>query len=453
MSRTDIRFSALTDVGRVRDHNEDNYLVDKKLSLFIVCDGMGGHAAGEVASALAVRTIHEELKREADLLEDYLKAGRGGAKVSKRDVTNMLEFAINRASTRVHAEAVRDEKKRGMGTTLVLLLLLGQQAFIAHCGDSRIYLLRDEVLEQVTEDHTVYNELIKRKRLPKERIAELAPKNAITRAVGVYEHAQADTLVLDTLAGDRFLLCTDGLSGYFDDAPEQLGRLLMEGDEELAARSLVTAANSAGGEDNITAVIITVGDASARDEKRARRLQLQRDIVARMPLFKPLDDHEILRVLQVTDVASFADGQTVIKEGETGDELYIVLAGEVKVLAGGAEVAKLKPGEHFGEMALIRSQPRSATVVSNGDSELIVLSRAEFFEILRKEHQLAVKMLWQFTLALADRLAETNRELDHAREELAAEDVTVEMFGSRQPADERRTTLVLRPPPPSLKKG
>src|SRR5688500_16660689 len=190
MSGSDIQFAALTDVGKQRDHNEDNFLVDKKLGLFVVCDGMGGHAAGEVASAMTVRTLHEEVKREWELVEDYVEGKSGASKVSKRDILNMLEFAVNRASSKVHAEAVKDPSKRGMGTTLVAVLIAGGQAFIIYVGDSRIYLLRDRALEQLTEDHTVYNELVKRKKLPREQIEKLAPKNAITRAVGVYEHAE-----------------------------------------------------------------------------------------------------------------------------------------------------------------------------------------------------------------------------------------------------------------------
>ncbi|MEP7051825.1 MAG: protein phosphatase 2C domain-containing protein, partial [Pseudomonadota bacterium] len=136
MSSPEIQFAALTDVGRVREQNEDNFLVDKKLGLFIVCDGMGGHAAGEVASALAVRCVHEELKKQADLIRDYGSAAKGAAKVSKREILNMLEFSVNRASQRVHAEALKDTKKRGMGTTLVCLLVIGTQAFIIYVGDS-----------------------------------------------------------------------------------------------------------------------------------------------------------------------------------------------------------------------------------------------------------------------------------------------------------------------------
>jgi PPM family protein phosphatase len=451
MSTSEIQFAALTDVGRVREHNEDNFLVDKKLGLFVVCDGMGGHAAGEVASALAVRTLHEEIKKEADLIEDYAKASKGAAKVTRRDILNMLEFAVNRASNRVHSEAAKDAKKRGMGTTLVCLLVIGKEAFIIYVGDSRIYVLREGVLGQLTEDHTVYNELIKRKKMPREQVEQLAQKNAITRAVGVYEHVEPDTLVLDLTAGDRFLLCSDGLCGYFEEDLDGLGKRLANPDADAAAKSLIEAANAQGGKDNITAVIVTVGDVTERDEMRAKQLQLKREILARMPLFRPLNDREILRVLQVTDVSIYQSGETIISEGDKGEELYIVLTGHAKVLRNGAELATLSAGDHFGEMALVRSQPRSATVLSDGSSELMVIRRTEFFEILRKEHQLAVKLLWQFLGVLADRLADTSRELGAAKEELAAEDITREFFADED--DDNRKTLLIPPPPPSLRGG
>jgi PPM family protein phosphatase len=444
-----IQVAARTDIGRQRDHNEDNYLLDKKLSMFVVCDGMGGHAAGEIASAIAVRTLHDEVKREWDMVQDYLAGKSGGAKVNQRDILNMLEFAVNRASSKIHAEALKDTSKRGMGTTLVAVLVIGNQAFIVYVGDSRVYLLRDGVLEQVTEDHTVYNELIKRKKLSKEQIEKLAPKNAITRAVGVYESAEPDTLVIDLVAGDRFLLCSDGLSGYFEEDLDGLARLLSNSDQEAAVRDLVDAANARGGKDNITALVVTVGDVAARDETRAKKLQLKREILARMPLFRPLNDREILRILQVTEVAAFKNGETVIQQGDKGEELFIVLTGKVKVMRGDAQLATLNPGDHVGEMALVRSQPRSATVVSDGSSELMMIRRRDFFEILRKEHQLAVKLLWQFLGVLADRLADTSRELGQAKEELLAEDITAELYED----DEDRETAILPPPPPSMRES
>lgn len=425
---SDVSFSALTDVGRKREENEDNFLVDESLGVYVVCDGMGGHAAGEIASALAVRTFHEEIKKEKDLLEDYAAGKTGADRVSKRDITNMLEFAVNRASARVHAEATKDVKKRGMGTTLVAVVICGQTGFVTYVGDSRLYLLRNGLLEQVTEDHNVFNELIKRKKMSREKVEKLAQKNAITRAVGVYEHAEPDSIVLDLIAGDRILLCSDGLYQYFEDDLDDLSERMANESLDSAMKEFIKGANEGGGSDNITGVLINVGDPEKRDEGRARRLQLKRELLAKMRLFRPLSDRELLRVLQVTDVLNFKDGENVMTQGQSGEELFIVLQGKVDILRGESVIATLEQGAHVGEMSLVRNQPRSATVRSSGNSELMVIRRRDFFELLRNEHALAVKLLWQFLGVVADRLAETSRELGQAREELAVEDLTDELF-------------------------
>lgn len=424
----DVSFAALTDVGRKREENEDNFLVDEHLGVYVVCDGMGGHAAGEIASALSVRTFHEEIKKAADLLEDYAAGTTGVGKVRKRDISNMLEFAINRASRRVHLEAQKDPTKRGMGTTLVGIVVSGQTGFVTYVGDSRLYLLRDGILEQVTEDHNVFNELVKRKKMSREKVEKLAQKNAITRAVGVYEHAEPDSLVLDLIAGDRLLLCSDGLYQYFEDDLDDLAARMGGDSLQSAVEGFIRAANEKGGSDNITGILVNVGDINERDEERARQLQLKRELLARLRLFRPLSDRELLRVLQVTDVLSFKSGENVMTQGESGEELFIVLEGEVQVIRGEAVIATLDQGSHVGEMALVRNQPRSATVRAKGPAELMVIRRSDFFELLRNEHALAVKLLWQFLGVVADRLADTSRELGQAREVLAAEDLTEELF-------------------------
>ncbi len=420
-----IRFYAATDVGRMRDHNEDNYLVDKKLALFVVADGMGGHAAGEVASAHAVRIIHEELKKERDLIENQARSNVRRA--AMKEVLSLLEHAVQRACARIHEEAKADATKRGMGTTLSALLIAGSHGYIAHVGDSRIYLLREGRIQQVTEDHTVYNELIKRGKLTRDQIEKVAQKNAITRAVGVYERVEVDTLTIEVLPGDQFLLASDGLHGYIAHTAE-LEPFFEEENGEVAANGLIDLANRKGGKDNITAVLVRLGQGDHRDSVRARLLALKRDVLAKMPLFARLQEREMLRVMQVAEVLSFEPGQIVVREGDRGDELFIVLSGLVRILRGDAVLSEVGPGEHFGEMALIRSMPRSATVSAVEQSELIAVRRADFFEILRKEHELAVKLLWQFLGVLADRLDQTSRDLTTAREELAAEDITNEIF-------------------------
>ncbi len=429
MSLTDgIRFFAATDVGRVRDHNEDNYLVDRKLALFIVADGMGGHAAGEVASALAVRTVHEELRKQRQLVDDYEIGAKGARAVSTREMLNLLEFAVQRACARIHEEAMADAQKRGMGTTLSAMLFARDKAFVAHVGDSRIYQYRGGRVQQITEDHTVFNELLKRGKLTREQIEKVAHKNAITRAVGVYERVEVDTLAIEVLPGDAYLLCSDGLHGYLDDKHLDVLSVLEGYRPEDQAQAFIEHANARGGKDNITDVIVRV-EAGDHDAERARRLQAKRDTLARMALFSRLSERELLRVLQVAEIRDFARGEHVMREGERGDELFVVLTGKVAVVRGEAVLTHLGPGEHVGEMALIRAVPRSADVIADVDSELVAIKRADFFEILRREHEIAIKFLWQFLGVLADRLDQTSRELRTAREHEGIEDITSEIFG------------------------
>ena len=134
-----IHFWAATDVGRVRDHNEDNFLVDKNLNLFVVADGMGGHAAGEVASAIAVNTMRDVVSENKDLIEAYKE---GSQIASAADVSNLLEHAVQKSCAEIYQKAQKEQEKRGMGTTLSALLVIKNRGFVAHVGDSRIYLLR-----------------------------------------------------------------------------------------------------------------------------------------------------------------------------------------------------------------------------------------------------------------------------------------------------------------------
>ena len=419
-----VRFHATTDVGRVREHNEDNFLIDKRLGLFIVADGMGGHAAGEVASALAVRTIHEEVKKARAIVEGF---GTPGTTVSARDILALLEHAVQHASARIHAEAESDPQKRGMGTTVSAMLLSGHTGFVAHAGDSRVYMVRDGKVQQLTEDHTVESELVRRGKLSKEQIAKVAQKNAITRAVGVYERVEVDTLLVETVPGDAFLVCSDGLHGYLQDGGEELVGFFADAEAD-ASRALVDYANSRGGKDNVTALVIRIGESGDGDVDRARRLALKREVLSQMPLFARLSDRELLRVMQLATVRIVENEHVVMREGERGDELFVVLSGKLRISRGDAVLTHLGSGMHVGEMALIRNAPRSATVTAEGHTELIVIKRSDFFEILRKEQSLAIKLLWQFLGVLADRLDQTNRDLSSAREELRLEDVTQQVY-------------------------
>jgi len=408
---------ALTNVGRVRDHNEDAHLVEDELQLFAVADGMGGHAAGEVASKLALDTFSSLVRDGAQAFTALTEDPE--SREARREVLKLLEEAAQAACAAVFEAGRNDESKRGMGTTLCALLAVGSHAFIAHVGDSRIYLVRGDKTHQLTQDHTLQNELLKRGRLSVEEIGRVKQKNALTRAVGVYASVDVDTLDLDILPGDRFLLCSDGLYAYL-----KKGELasILEGPPAEAPQRLIALANQRGGHDNITALVLSAGDAGASSEQGdLAKLKLQ--TLQAVPIFRFLNYQELVKVASLTDLRHFVADEVIFKEGDEGEELFVVLSGGVKVHKGDQTLVEFGQGEHFGEMALIDREPRSATVTAVDDTRLLVMKRPDFFHIIKHERDMAVKLLWQFLGVLTERLRATSRELGEAKGQLALEEL------------------------------
>jgi serine/threonine protein phosphatase PrpC len=243
-----------SDVGRVRKHNEDAYIIDDSLGLYVVADGLGGHAAGEVASEEAVYNIRGWVRRERPKVESLITDPYD---VDQQNVAEqILRGAIQAATYLIHSMAEFDETKAGMGTTTSVLMLLGRVAVIGQVGDSRIYLARDGQIAQITDDHTLIAAQIREGMLTPEEARYAPHRNVITRAVGSHEYVEVDTRVVETIPGDRFLLCSDGLHGYVEE-PDEILPLLSLPVEQVTQR-LIDIANTRGGKDNITAIVVEV---------------------------------------------------------------------------------------------------------------------------------------------------------------------------------------------------
>jgi protein phosphatase len=242
----------LTDVGRRRPHNEDSYLRDDDLGLYIVADGVGGNAKGEVASAESVDLVHSWVRRWRTTLEAHTASP---TEDNTNVVRRLLESAVQSACYMVFGMGQLDPRQKGMSSTLSSLLVSGGIGFIAQVGDSRVYLARKGRVVQLTEDHTLVNFRLKLGLITPEEAASAPGKNVITRAVGHQDYVEVDTLDIKAESGDRFLLCSDGLHGYLQDG--ELDRLL-EGEREVVAAQLVDLANDRGGRDNITVVVCDV---------------------------------------------------------------------------------------------------------------------------------------------------------------------------------------------------
>ena len=206
-----------TDIGRKRDHNEDAILLDDELGVYIVCDGLGGHAAGDVASQLACTTMQRVLREQRKVLAAY--AGNPDAR-NRNAAIQLVERAVDCACREVYAAAQADRSKRGMATTVVLMAVLGHFAIIAHVGDSRIYLVRRGQAYQLTDDHSLLSEQVRLGLLTAKQVEAAQGKSAITRAVGFQDSVPVETLHFELMPGDTYLLCSDGLCDYMHQGDE-----------------------------------------------------------------------------------------------------------------------------------------------------------------------------------------------------------------------------------------
>lgn len=237
-----MRWAQLSDIGLVRALNEDSLCVLPKLGLFAVADGMGGHLAGEVASATALQMLEQELGKrlqDGELPEQALVG------------------AVQEANRKVYELSSANQQWSGMGTTITALLKREEAVYIAQVGDSRAYLLHESLIEQLTEDHSLVRELVKNGELTEEQAMHHPQRNVLTRALGIAPSLNVDIYQQKVSPGDLLLLCTDGLTGYLSPAEIML-TVDNSTDLDTAARSLVDKALAAGGKDNITVILLEI---------------------------------------------------------------------------------------------------------------------------------------------------------------------------------------------------
>lgn len=248
----DIEAYGRTDPGPVRENNEDTFLIDIEHGIYVLADGMGGHAKGEVASQMSVETVHEILMGEED--PDETRLVRDVEPEDPADVLReRLRYAMNQASVRIRRESELRPEARNMGTTLVVLVIEDGQAHLAHVGDSRAYLYRRGRLTRLTRDHTVVQQEIDAGRLTPE-LARLVPhKHILTQSVGFHGPVEPDTTTRVIEPEDIFILCSDGLTDPLDD--DRIAQLLADNPIDSLADVLVDEALAAGGEDNVTVIV------------------------------------------------------------------------------------------------------------------------------------------------------------------------------------------------------
>lgn len=229
-----------TDKGLRRDSNQDSFLINKEIGLFVVADGMGGHSGGEVASQLAVQSAE-------DVVSEFRNRG-----LSPRD---LIHKVYEESGHRIYDRAARDSQLAGMGTTMVMVYLQGSSLFIGNVGDSRAYMYRKPNLWQITEDHSLVNEQLRAGLIREDQVKQFVGRNVITRSVGYERDVIPDVLERPLQKGDQFILCSDGLSGMISD--ELMSETMGSRDRDAAVSELINRALEAGGEDNVTVLLLS----------------------------------------------------------------------------------------------------------------------------------------------------------------------------------------------------
>ena len=251
-----LQSASLTDPGRVRDHNEDCIESRPEIGLFVLADGMGGYNAGEVASGMATSLIADGLVEGWSLREvDKLSREQAMALADK-----LLREQIARANTAIFTTSQNNPECAGMGTTLVVCLFYDNFVSVAHIGDSRLYRLRGETLDQVTRDHSLLQEQLDSGLITPEEAKLSQNKNLVTKALGIDPAVEPELHVHETAEGDLYLLCSDGLNDMVDDEEIRLTLITLRSNPSLTVQQLVQAANDNGGRDNVSAMLVRIAE-------------------------------------------------------------------------------------------------------------------------------------------------------------------------------------------------
>lgn len=380
---------ARTDLGCVRENNEDSHLLDLEHGVFVVADGVGGSTGGEIASQRLVQQIGESA-------EELSTLARGGNPIFDREhrerVFARLLAKVQEANAAIFEVGKEVDPMSPPATTCDVVVLSEQAAFIAHVGDSRVYLLRGGEIFRITEDHTFYEQL------RQEDVDDPAVldryRNVLTRSIGGRPQVDVDALFIDLQPGDHLLMCSDGLTDYLGGA--ELLELALREEGEALAQAYIDEARERGGKDNITALLVeieSVSEDTVRDATGFDTLK-QVDILGNIALFEGLGVRDLLKIMRVVFEVPHHDGDLVAER--TGDErcMYIVAEGSVELLVDDVKISTLGKGQHFGEYALVSDEPRAAEARCVGDTLLLAVPARRFRAIVSEDPVVGNMLLW-----------------------------------------------------------
>ncbi len=401
-----------SDVGNVKKQNEDSYYVSVPYKVFVVADGVSGRDAGEVASKLVVDHFDDHaaeiaaLAQQGNALED---------EVHREKVLQRLTEIVQSANTKVYETGKQPEYNGGMATTVVSLVLSQEAGFVAHVGDSRIYLKRDSKIFRITEDHTYAEELRKQggDQLP-ESINERF-SHVLTRSIGGRPKVDVDVVFFELQPKDEFILCSDGLTDYLSGS--EILDYIQRYDGKAVVNALIDEAKQRGGRDNITAVYVEVTEGEDFTDNPMRttaRIDTMRKInfLSQMQLFKELTHVELLRMLRIVYEQSYERGDVIVEQSERSSALYLIVEGQVTISRDKKHISTLSTGEHFGELSLFENSQSSVMVHSAHDETLLLaIPIQQFRDLISEDPKLGNKLLWNVLRQLAKHMENMNELL------------------------------------------
>jgi serine/threonine protein phosphatase PrpC len=380
-----------SDVGREREQNEDSFYADDERGLYIVADGMGGHASGEVASATAIACVSRAIGQHA---KELLGMRQGAIDMDR--VATIVREAVQGACAEIYDKAQTNPAHAGMGSTLTMLLVIGARAVMAHVGDTRLYLCRERRASQLSSDHTMAAELLQAGLIEENELMHHQYSHVLSRALGPQRNVRVDTLVIDITPSDRFLLCSDGLHEYLEDESWLARELRAVDDLDEVAEELVAFANTAGGHDNITAVVVEVRPDEPEIEivdEMSVDLQHRFDALGGVFIFEGLSLALLARVLSHCEINDYEAGAVVMTEGQPCDQLMVVLDGIFIVSHDGNADGFFVRGEHAAATTLLAPRGARATLTAREPSRLLILRRKPFWKLIRQRPWLGVGLL------------------------------------------------------------
>ncbi|CAN5888473.1 hypothetical protein BH11MYX2_BH11MYX2_34710 [soil metagenome] len=389
----------MTHVGNVREHNEDAHFFDADQGMFIVCDGMGGHAAGEVASAIAIQTLREKWSdsETAEIADVWIARGTA---IAKKQLIDWLKEGVLAAHHAIVYEAERDTAKAGMGTTLVGAMVVGGELVFAHAGDSRAYIVRDGIAMQLTEDHTLLQRLLTAGIEVDVSGDGARFRSMLTNALGIGQECKVATFCVPLADGDRFLLCSDGISEYVQE--NEVGEVLAKQPSPArAAQKLVEMALERGGADNATAVVVRVLEAGEDPVPAEQRRRDDLSISLCELWSSKVTPQQRLRALRIAIQRDHAAGEQ-LPAHTLGDRVaWIVVEGEVTW-----EGEPWGPGAFIYPESLVAGTPqpdRDQIAFAKTDSRSIAIRSDDWRELCADDAELGEALLESLAAIIGDR--------------------------------------------------